>query len=424
MRHRAPTCCLLVLAIISLSGLSTRADDEADRAAADVRLLKESGLSCERNVLVRFFRLRALTDADRAALPKLISQLGSDAFDDREAAQAALLAHGPSIRAVLEKNRAHADAEVGRRCRELLDRLDRGPGADLTTAAVRQLTRAPADEVVPILLDYLPFAEDPSVVEETLAGLARTAKTAGRDALRKALAGEPVERRAAAAFALGPTEPELVRPLLEDDAVAVRYRAAQGLLAAKEPKAVVALIDPIPTAPPPVLAGVEATLAHLADESLPSSGTGSDADRKRSRDAWAAWWQANEGRVDLTRATRAFGGPAGLRTTKSGLKLQDLKLGTGAEARPGSNVRVHYVGTLADGKKFDSSRDRGQPFDFALGSGMVIKGWDEGVTGMKVGGKRKLVIPPELGYGARGVPPTVPPNATMIFEVELLSIAK
>lgn len=104
------------------------------------------------------------------------------------------------------------------------------------------------------------------------------------------------------------------------------------------------------------------------------------------------------------------------------LEKTDLVVGTGAEATSGKRVTVHYVGTLTNGSKFDSSRDRDEPFDFVLGRGQVIKGWDEGVLGMREGGKRKLVIPPEMGYGKRGFPPVIPPDSTLVFEVELLSV--
>lgn len=104
------------------------------------------------------------------------------------------------------------------------------------------------------------------------------------------------------------------------------------------------------------------------------------------------------------------------------LTIEDIRPGAGAEAVAGKTVTVHYVGTLTDGKKFDSSRDRGKGFSFRLGAGEVIQGWDKGVAGMKVGQLRKLTIPPGMGYGARGFPPVIPPNATLVFEVELLDV--
>ena len=109
-------------------------------------------------------------------------------------------------------------------------------------------------------------------------------------------------------------------------------------------------------------------------------------------------------------------------TTDSGLKYVDVKVGDGDVAKKGDTVSVHYTGWLKDGKKFDSSKDRGKPFEFPLGAGRVIKGWDEGVAGMKVGGTRKLIIPPDLGYGARGAGNVIPPNAELTFEVELLKL--
>jgi FKBP-type peptidyl-prolyl cis-trans isomerase FkpA len=115
-----------------------------------------------------------------------------------------------------------------------------------------------------------------------------------------------------------------------------------------------------------------------------------------------------------------------MNATPSGLQYEDTQTGDGAEATSGRNVRVHYTGWLFNngqqGAKFDSSKDRNDPFEFPLGAGMVIKGWDEGVAGMKVGGKRTLVIPPQLGYGARGAGGVIPPNATLKFDVELLGV--
>jgi FKBP-type peptidyl-prolyl cis-trans isomerase FkpA len=108
--------------------------------------------------------------------------------------------------------------------------------------------------------------------------------------------------------------------------------------------------------------------------------------------------------------------------TPSGLRYQDVARGQGAEAKAGQTVSVHYTGWLPNGEKFDSSRDRNQPFGFRLGAGEVIAGWDEGVAGMKVGGRRKLVIPPDLAYGTAGAPPDIPPGATLVFDVELLDV--
>jgi peptidylprolyl isomerase len=113
-------------------------------------------------------------------------------------------------------------------------------------------------------------------------------------------------------------------------------------------------------------------------------------------------------------------------TTLSGLQITDTKIGTGAQPRPGQTCVMHYTGWLyrdgAKGEKFDSSLDRGEPFEFAIGQGQVIRGWDEGVATMQVGGQRTLIIPPQLGYGARGAGGVIPPNATLIFDVHLLDV--
>lgn len=133
--------------------------------------------------------------------------------------------------------------------------------------------------------------------------------------------------------------------------------------------------------------------------------------------------------IALTGMALTSAGAAELRegkivTSASGLKYLDLVVGKGDSPVKGQPVTVHYTGTLENGKKFDSSVDRGRPFTFVIGVGQVIKGWDEGVMGMKVGGRRKLIIPPQLGYGARGVGGVIPPNATLLFDVELLDVGK
>lgn len=121
-------------------------------------------------------------------------------------------------------------------------------------------------------------------------------------------------------------------------------------------------------------------------------------------------------------ATDSATPPAAAAASNASLKTEDLVVGTGAVAESGKTIKVHYTGTLTDGTKFDSSRDRNEPFQFTLGSGQVIRGWDQGIAGMKVGGRRKLTIPPSLAYGAAGAPPAIPPNATLVFDVELLAV--
>jgi FKBP-type peptidyl-prolyl cis-trans isomerase FkpA len=127
------------------------------------------------------------------------------------------------------------------------------------------------------------------------------------------------------------------------------------------------------------------------------------------------------GGVNSSAPVKTSGSPT---TTADGLQYWDVMVGGGATAAPGSRVSVHYSGFLTTGEKFDSSRDRGEPFSFSLGAGEVIKGWDEGIAGMKVGGQRQLRIPPGLAYGASGAGGVIPPNATLIFDVELLDVSK
>lgn len=121
-------------------------------------------------------------------------------------------------------------------------------------------------------------------------------------------------------------------------------------------------------------------------------------------------------------AERDFTKAVEMSNSVTSLKIEDTKVGTGAEATPGRSVKVHYTGTLLDGHKFDSSRDRNEPFEFRLGAREVIPGWDEGVKGMRVGGQRQLTIPSSMAYGTRGAPPDIPPNAALKFDIELLGV--
>jgi FKBP-type peptidyl-prolyl cis-trans isomerase len=162
-----------------------------------------------------------------------------------------------------------------------------------------------------------------------------------------------------------------------------------------------------------------ATCALLA--CLPLAGCGKKpGDAGAEPDAYAPPPKATAEPAVKAEAPAAKGGPKV--KTPSGLEYEDVKVGTGAEAKAGQTVTVHYAGTLDNGTEFDASRKRGKPFDFRLGASEVIRGWDEGVAGMKVGGLRKLTIPSDLGYGDAGQPPTIPPKATLHFEVELLGV--
>ena len=147
------------------------------------------------------------------------------------------------------------------------------------------------------------------------------------------------------------------------------------------------------------------------DETVPGTASATTAAERTPTPSPSKTTTSSTGAITLTNPT----------TTASGLKYEDVVVGTGASPKNGQRVTVHYTGTFLDGKKFDSSRDRGQPFNFVIGNGNVIKGWDEGVLTMKVGGKRNLEIPPALGYGSRDYGP-IPGNSTLLFEVELIAV--
>ena len=132
--------------------------------------------------------------------------------------------------------------------------------------------------------------------------------------------------------------------------------------------------------------------------------------------------EAGGGSDEETTAASDEDCPTDPTTTDSGLEIKEIECGDGEEAEKGDTLEVHYEGRLEDGTKFDASRDHGSTFEFQVGAGQVIQGWDEGLIGMKIGGKRELTIPPELGYGATGSPPAIPPNATLVFDIELVDI--
>ena len=146
-------------------------------------------------------------------------------------------------------------------------------------------------------------------------------------------------------------------------------------------------------------------------------------DQGKSNSAIASPMSASESGTLVALSLEDVAEKEDVKTTESGLRYVDIEEGDGATPKEGQTVVVHYTGSLSDGTKFDSSRDRDRPFSFKLGEGQVIKGWEEGISTMQVGGRRQLIIPPELGYGQRGAGGVIPPNATLIFDVELLKIS-
>ncbi len=281
--------------------------DEAE--TADEKVVKEAGVGVDGPALLAYFRERSRAGADVQRMEALVRQLGDVRFEARESAMKALLARGAAAAPLLREARRDPDAEIARRAALCLEQLEAGPGPALPMAAARLVARRAPAGAAEALLGFLPFADDPSVEEEVLQALVAVSRPAGEEkAWREALADARPVVRAAAAQVLGARgtaeQRATVRPLLRDRAPQVRYRAAEGLLAAREREAVPVLIGLLEEAPADVALQAEGLLYHLAGDKAPRVSvldTGSGA-RRKCREAWTAWWAGPGADVDLAQA--------------------------------------------------------------------------------------------------------------------------
>jgi HEAT repeat protein/outer membrane protein assembly factor BamB len=303
---------IFLLNLVFLTDVSAAAHGD-ELTAVDEETLKRAGLSTDGPALIEFFRQRTLSDVDRQNLEKLVHQLGSSSFAEREAASKKLGGRGTAALPFLRKALETGDAEVERRARDCIEEIENGPGPQLPMAAARLLAARKPAGAIPVLLAYVPFAEDDQVEEEILATLLALVPPKGPldAALTSALGDAAPTRRGAAARVVGErgdeTQRAAVRRLLTDPDPLVRFRAARGLLAARDRQAVPTLLDLLTEAPAPLAWQAEEVLFRLAADKAPALtlGDGKADARRQCRAAWTAWWQANADKTDLGRADDA-----------------------------------------------------------------------------------------------------------------------
>jgi outer membrane protein assembly factor BamB len=299
-----PRFALFVLVVAALG--TARGDEAAELAKYDERVLKEAGLGTNGTDVLAFLRKRTLSADDLRTIPRLIRQLGDADFEKREEASKRLVEFGPPVLALVRPATSDADPELSRRAKEVIAEIEGGPGAGLPMAAARHVARTKPAGAVPVLVHYLPFADDAGVIGEVMDALvALTPNADNADAvLRSALKDPLVLKRAAGAFVLGRSKDEElrgeVRKLLADKDATVRFRAALGLLAGRDKAGVAPLIE-LATEPHGDLTWqAEDTLVRLA-EGYPAGLVNRDTDeaRKSNRKVWQTWWESNAAKVDL-----------------------------------------------------------------------------------------------------------------------------
>lgn len=300
----------LVVVFTALALVPAHAAD--DTTLEDEKLVKSAGMGVEAPVLLAFFRKRTLSDHDRKRFAVLIEQLGDDQFEKREEASQELTKYGTPVLPLLRKAVKHPDAEIRRRAVACIEDIDQGPKTTLPIACAHLLAvRRPAD-AVPVLFAYLPHADDEEVEQAVLDALTmlNNGRAQPETALVTALKDDLPIKRAAAAYVLGRSGDKDVRagvlPLLADKSTRVRFRAVQGLLAAKEKAAVPPLIDLLVDAPSDELGDVEELLSRLGGETAPDAPLSDESgSRKKSREAWSIWWKNNGDTVDLAKVQQA-----------------------------------------------------------------------------------------------------------------------